>query len=301
MNMKQLYYFYTIAEEGQITKAAKKLHMAQPPLSQSLQKFEQSLNTQLFTRHGRRLQLTAAGEILYKRAEQIFSMIDHTKQELLEVTEGIRGILPIGCVKSCFSYLPNEMSAFREQFPNVKFDLREGDSSFLAELLHTNEIQIAIVRLPIDLQDFHSIPLNPEKYVAVIPKEWGEFEEVDTITLETLAQYPLLLLHRMRGIGQYEIIVNQFDQIGLHPNILCESPNIDMLLGLVSENMGITIIPASSLLKFHKDNFIVLPISNMAIYSEPAVIWKKTNILSASTKYFIEQLTQQVIPQSALK
>lgn len=133
MNLRQLYYFYVVAEEGQFTRAAKRLHMAQPPLSQAVQKLEESLGVLLFDRKGRSIQLTDAGKILEQRAKQLFLTIDNVKQEVLEVGQGMSGCLTIGCVKSCFSQLLERLESFQTKSPDVLLKVIEGDTSSLTQ------------------------------------------------------------------------------------------------------------------------------------------------------------------------
>ncbi len=109
MDLKRLRYFREIAKQGQITKAAKSLHMAQPPLSQQLRIFEEELNVMLFERKGRRLLLTEAGEALYQRSEHLLDELDELEKEIRETGLGLRGTLRLGAVKSCFAYLPERM------------------------------------------------------------------------------------------------------------------------------------------------------------------------------------------------
>lgn len=286
--MKQLRYFYEIANEGQITRAAKKLHMAQPPLSQSLKALEDHLGVRLFDRNGRQMELTEAGTVLYKKAKEIFNKIDEAITEVKETGRGIRGTLSIGCNKSCFSHIPKKIRAFQKNFPQVRFKLLEGDSYFLTKQLMAREIEVAIVRLPIDMNAFSFHYLPQEEYVVVVPNHWIDDKYKTSITIKELASKPLLLLHRMKGIGQFEIILEKFKDKGLEPHIFCESPNVDMLLALVNEGLGATVIPQSTLLKHNTSNVRVLQLEDTHIASESAIIWLKDHYLSKSAKQFIE-------------
>lgn len=288
MDMRQLRYFYTIAQEGQITRAAKKLHMAQPPLSQTLKALESELGVTLLERNGRKMELTEAGMVLYKKTESLFRHFDETITEVKETGKGLKGKLAIGCVKSCFSYIPGQMRMFREQYPNITFELREGDTYRLAELLNSRAIDLAIVRLPLEMKTFSSHPLPNEKYVAVLPEQWGDNTSKSSISMKELANIPLLLLHRISGVGQYEVIIDQFENQGLKPNVVCECPDADMLLELVNEEIGATIIPESALSKLHLHGIKTLKIEDVDIISQSAVIWLKDKYLSKSASRFIE-------------
>src|SRR5699024_8078908 len=172
MNIRQLHYFYTIASEGQITRAAKKLHMAQPPLSQALKALEINLGVLLFEGHGRKMELTEAGKVLFERDTHIFQTIDDTKTEIKEIGRGVSGSLAIGCVISCFSCLIRNIRLFRTAYPKTTFKLTEGDPFQLTKQLENRDIVLAIVRLPLEIDDYASYKIATEKYVAVLPENW---------------------------------------------------------------------------------------------------------------------------------
>lgn len=288
LNLKHLRYFYEIANEGQITKAAKKLHIAQPPLSQALKNLETNLDVTLFERNGRQMELTEAGKVLYEKAKTIFHQIDDTLMEVKEVGKGIRGTLSVGCNKSCFSHIPKKVKTYRMKYPQVRFHLIEGDSYFLSRQLIERKIELAIIRLPIDLNLFDFYELPEEKYVAIVHHNWLKNKNRTSISIHELAEIPLLLLHRLRGVGQFELIIDKFIENGLNPNVLCESPNVDMLLALVNEGLGATIVPQSTLIEPHHENVSILEISDAKIISKSAIIWLKDRYLSKSAEQFIE-------------
>ncbi|HLR40996.1 MAG TPA: LysR family transcriptional regulator [Virgibacillus sp.] len=286
MDIKQLRYFYTIAHEGQITKAAKKLHMAQPPLSQSLKALERELEITLFERNGRKMELTEAGITLYNKVEKLFHYIDETISEVQEIGKGLKGKLSIGCVKSCFSYIPEKISIFQNHYPDITFQLREGDTYRIAELLKNREIDLGIVRLPLEMKPFSYMNLPDEKFVAVLPMQWRVHDS--SITIKELADLPLLLLHRISGVGQYEVVMNHFENAGFIPQVVCECPDVDMLLDLVNEGIGATIIPESALSRLHLQGVKKMTIKDANIIARSAVIWLKDRYLPKSASRFIE-------------
>lgn len=287
MNLKQLRYFREIAKEGQITRAAKKLHIAQPPLSQSLKTLEENLGVTLFERNGRKMELTEAGEVLYEKTSDIFYQLDEAVKVVKETGEGVRGTLAIGCNKSCFPHLPGKMQTFHQMYPNVTYKLLEGDSYFLIKQLIQREIELAIVRLPIEMDGLASFPLPDETYVAVISATWLNGNR-DYISLEELASIPLLLLHRIKGVGQFEIITDTFKEKGLTPHILCESPDVDMLLGLVEKGLGATIVPKSTLSTNLPEHVKILPVEQTEIISKSAIVWLEKRYLSKSATQFMK-------------
>lgn len=287
MDIKQLRYFSVIADEGQVSKAAKKLHMAQPPLSHHLKMLEQELGVTLMARNGRRMELTESGKVLLKRAQKILQYIDDTVQEVRETGQGLRGVLSIGAVKSGFSNLLGPIRAFRAQYPLVKFLLREGDSYTIGEGVRNREIELGIVRLPLDLNGMNMIRLPKEPYVAVYPAQWQR-EVPAPLFLSDMKDWPLLLLHRINGVGQFEMIIEECRRHGLEPNVICECPDVVMLLSLVAEGVGASIVPRSALNAFPLSNVACSAISDFSIAAECALIWLKERYLSRTALKFLD-------------
>lgn len=145
MDLKQLEYFVTIVEEGSITGAARRLHMAQPPLSHQLKSLEQELGTTLLGRGARRVTLTQSGEALYRRAKQMLSLGQAARRELEDLSLGVRGTLSIGTVSSSgAALLDRRMLDYHEKYPQVSFEIREGNTFALIELLNAGELRLEL-------------------------------------------------------------------------------------------------------------------------------------------------------------
>ncbi|MFS0781307.1 LysR family transcriptional regulator [Bacillus sp. 1P06AnD] len=299
MDIRQLHYFCTIVQEGQITRAAKKLHMAQPPLSQQLKQLEAELGVKLFERIGRNLELTNSGRVLYEKARFILEQVSEAKSEVKETDAGIQGVLSIGASKSCFSYLPQRMKIFHDHYPLVTYRLREGDTSYISQLLKNRDIELGIIRLPIELDNLHMISFPLEPYMLVIPAAWKDHAQGKTsIKMNRIKQMPLLLLHRINGKGQFEVVVDECRRHGFEPSIIGECPDASILLSLVSAGIGATIVPKSTLLSFQLENTIVLELEDAHIMAEAALVWLKDRYISKSTQRFIELF--RTMPSSSL-
>ncbi|MGD7010202.1 LysR substrate-binding domain-containing protein [Metabacillus sp. 84] len=231
------------------------------------------------------MELTDAGSILYDRAQSLLLQMDAAVSEVKEAGAGLTGLLSIGCVKTCFSFIPERIRSFRTHFPNVSFRLHEGDSFRLAEDLRSRTIELALVRLPLDLDDFDFLPLSKDPFVAIVPGHW---KMNGTAAMEDLAGLPLMLLHRVSGIGLYELVLNKFQQLGLEPRIVCQCPDAAMLLSLVREGVGAAILPESTLHSFPDSGLKAVSISNGEIRSDCALIWLKNRSLSKKALRFRE-------------
>ncbi|MEH6944516.1 LysR family transcriptional regulator [Bacillus sp. JJ722] len=289
MDIRQLRYFVTIVEEGQVTKAAKKLHMAQPPLSQQLKMMEDELGGKLFDRNGRHLELTESGKLLYKKGQELLAFFEETLIEVKEVSEGLKGILALGSVKTCFAYIPGRIRFFRTKFPDVRFKLVEGDTYRLKESLLNRDIELAIIRLPIGSTDFSSIELTPDPFVLVVP---DECDISNVIKMKDIAPLPLLLLHRVSGHGTYELVIDECRRHGFEPNIVCECPDASMILTLVREGIGVAFLPQTTLKSFSQLGVKVISIEDCSVQSEAAIVWHKDRYLSKSAIRFLETFSE---------
>ncbi|MDQ1002180.1 DNA-binding transcriptional LysR family regulator [Neobacillus niacini] len=292
MDIRQLRYFITVIKEGQITRAAKKLNMTQPPLSQQLKLMEEELGTPLINRTGGKVQLTTAGKILYEKAEPILLQFDEIIEELKETADGLRGELSIGSIRSfALSKFPPLLVDFRNRFPLVTYKIWEGDPSSVCKLLENRDIELGIIRFPakIDMK-LEQVSLNVEPYVVCIPKQWEKNPVKTAVTIQEIKYIPLMLVHNNYKEGSYEKIVKEWKVRGYSPNIICECQDAAILLSLVAAGVGATIIPKSITSSYSTENIRIMEISDCSLQSETKLVWSHSHTLSKVAKRFIETL-----------
>ncbi|MFF2878124.1 LysR family transcriptional regulator [Gottfriedia sp. NPDC057991] len=290
MDLKQLRYFVTIAEEEQLTRAAKRLHMAQPPLSRQLILLEEELGVTLMERHGRRMELTKSGKLLFKKAQSLLQQLDETVKEIKETGEGLRGELSIGTFISCMNYLPKKIRYFRENYPLVSFQLQEVNPLNLIENLENRNIEFALVRLPLKMDKFSKIKLPTEPFVLVIPAHWNMLTSKTTVHMQEIANIPLLSFSRGKELDYQEIIIDECRRFGFEPNFVFECPNAAILTSLLIAGIGASILPKSMVSFISNSHIKVIDILDITIQSDSAVIWLKDRQLSKSAERFIEAL-----------
>jgi len=289
MDIRQLKYFCTIVEQGQISRAAQKLHIAQPPLSLHLKLLEQELGVQLIERNTRSLRLTKAGHALYQRAEKILEMVDATTKELKEFDESVQGVLAIGSPPAVGSlYIPQRIRQFHENYPGISFQWREGNTFRVLELLDANLVEIGVVRLPVQESAYESIPLLTEPWVAVTRKDDAQFNRLTSIPLTELGKAPLLLMNRQEGIHCHDMVLDELRASDIKPNVVCESDNVLALLSLVEAGMGITILPRSTMCLRPSDDFHIMDVAGCVLESSVAVVWQKGRRLSTAARLFLD-------------
>lgn len=289
MDIRQLRYFLTIAEEGTITKAAKRLHMAQPPLSQQLKFMENELGVRLIERVGRSIRLTEAGESLKRRSEQILELVETTVTELKGLEEGLRGKLSIGTVASSgATILLERIRTFHNRYPDVCFKIWEGDTYRITELLETRVIELGLVRFPVESSRFNILRLTTEPLLAVMSRDWdcGKFEK--DVRMADLANKPLMLIRREYGSSIYEMIMEAYRQAGLEPVVLCESNDIMTLLMWAEAGVGMTIVPESAMQLRPNTQLKAKRIIEPSLETTTAVIWLRERYLSTAARRFLE-------------
>lgn len=240
-----MHYFCTIAEQGQISAAARVLHMAQPPLSQRLKELEEELGTELFSRKGRVLELTDAGRILYRRAREILRAVDASKEEVIRASALAGPTLRIGLSPTCRTPWLARFSDLQAGFPDCQIGLVVGDSAYLEHLLLTGQLDAAFMQPPQYPENFVVHSLLVSRTVAVAPI--GMFQPGSTqVSLAELSRHRLLLLRRSVGVGGYEQLLRAMHEAGLAPNVALYSSDSSVLLDLLAQGFsGMAIIPES--------------------------------------------------------
>jgi len=294
MDLRQLRYFSAVVKEGQITSAAKKLNMEQPPLSRQMKLLEEELGTPLFDRTGRKLVPTEAGWRLYERAEELLFRLEETLLEIRELGEGVGGTLSIGSVVSCVSLLPSAIERFGRQHPAVTFKIQEGDHFQLAELLRKRRIELIVARLPFEApsgtDDYGIASLPEDPLAAAVPTAWSEYAGRETIRLDELSERPFLTLKTDRTTGMHERIMQEFASRGQAPRIFCECSSVAVILGLVAQGLGASLLPRSVLSSFRSEDFQILKLENAVLQAEVGLVWLQDRYLSRSAERFIEEL-----------
>lgn len=259
MDLKRLLYFCTIAEQGQVSRAAAVLNIAQPPLSQRLKELEQELGCALFLRRGRSLQLTEAGKLLHRRARDILHSVDATRDEVIRTASQTGPALRIGLSPTCRSLWLSRFDALRALFPERSVGLVVGDSSYLEHLLLTLQLDAALMQPPMHPENFRVHAIAASRTVAVLPA--GLLAPgTDRVALADLGHHSLLLLRRSTGVGSYERLLHCLQVGGFTPRVTLYSSDVDLLLALLGQGFqGIAVIPESEAPTRGTD-FRVLPI-----------------------------------------
>lgn len=245
MDFRSLNYFVVVAQELNITRAAEKLNMSQPPLSSQIRNLEEELGVALFVRGKRQLTLTDAGSLLLRRASQMLGLADQTRSELASMTEGLSGTLFLSMVEGRAPFLAAEwIAGFHDEFPNVRYELWNGSSDDVIDQLRRGLADLAVVAAPFDMEHLDGIRVGAEPWVALISTR-NPLSQLpgDTIPLRALEGQPLIIPRRKSRV---EAIHHWFSQVGVSPQVLCEQSNYLDAVALSEQNVGISIFPQTT-------------------------------------------------------
>lgn len=249
MDLRRLRYFITVAEEGHITRAAERLGMQQPPLSRQISLMERELNVQLFRRLSRGVELTGAGQALFREAKVILKHFDRALETTRRAARGEQGSLCVGVAPTApFNPLvPRAIRSFRESFPLVSLVLEEGLSNDVVARFNNDEIDVAFVRAPqIHADGVVVTPLQEEPMVAALPSRhpMARTGRSKVVPLKSLASDPFILIGPP-GTGLYDETVAACRAAGFVPRLGQPAPRITSTLGLVAAGLGIALVPST--------------------------------------------------------
>ena len=290
MDLRTLQYFVTVAEELNITKAAEKLHMSQPPLSAQMKRLERELNTELFIRGKRHLDLTESGELLYRRAKEILRMAEKTRSEILSLSDGMRGTISIGLVEGIAPDIASEWFAgFLKMYPNIKFRILDGSTDDLLEKLRSGIISLAVITSPCDNSLLHSFSVGKEKLAALISKD-HPLAKKGFVTVHDLENIPLLASRQTMMMREFSGL------LGRDLNSLNVIATYNLLYNasvFVEQGLGAALCLEGLLNTGGKSKLAFVPFTPLRT-SGLVVVWKKNPVFSKPAAAFLQSLKQEL-------
>ena len=285
MDLRSLRYFVTVAEELNITRAAEKLHMSQPPLSAQIKGLEEELETELFIRGKRRLRLTESGQVLYRRAKEILSLSENTETDIRSMGKGMRGTIYIGLVEGMAPDIAAEWFAgFIGMYPDIRFRILDGSTDDLLEKMRSGLIDLAVITSPCDNSLLHSFHVGEEKMGALMnrshPLAAAEGDEID---ISALAGENLIVPSRKAVI---ETIRKWFKKAGTEPKIVCEMDSYLDAAALAGRMVGISIYPRTAYIP--NESLIFKGIKGKDKKMEYLFVWQKGHQLPRIEEEFID-------------
>jgi LysR family transcriptional activator of glutamate synthase operon len=245
LELRQIQYFIEVAKLEHVTEASYVLHVAQSAVSRQIVKLESELGVDLFVREGRKLKLTSIGKRFLDQMQQVMDVIGQARKEIEEYLDPERGTVRIGFPSSLAAHLlPAAISAFRQEYPEVRFQLHHGSYRELIDAVIGGALNLALVGPVPQMEQLRGEPLLLERMVALLPSTHPLAGE-SSIKLGQLRQDKFVLFPQ--GFVLRDIVVQACRSQGFEPVVSFEGDDIDAIKGLVAAGLGITLLPEISL------------------------------------------------------
>jgi DNA-binding transcriptional LysR family regulator len=246
VELRQLRYFIAVAEELHFRRAAARLHISQPPLSQQIARLEEELGCRLLNRTRRRVELTAAGEAFLRDARAVLEELDVAVATARRIESGQAGLLRVNFVGSALlSIVPGIIQRFRRGRPNVEIELRERSTLDQLRVLAGGLVDVGLVRPPIEADESLTAEVvMRERTVAAIPSD-HPLAQRSRISLRTLAAEPLVLFPREQAPGFHDLLTGKLAASVRSPHVVQYAPEMTTIIGLVAAGIGLSPVPAS--------------------------------------------------------
>jgi DNA-binding transcriptional LysR family regulator len=274
MEFRHLRYFLAVAKELHFGRAAERLKMAQPPLSQQIKQLETELGVQLFERTRRKVSLTAAGQVLQQEAQQLLHQLEQAVSKTQQASRGEVGRLAIAFVSSAmYSLLPDYLKQFREQYPQVDIVLHELSTQEQIQGLLDNCLDIGFMRPPVDHKILEAKSVLQEPLIAALPAN-HKLALQKQISIRDLQHEAFVMFPRPKANHLYDQIISLCHQGGFSPRVVQQAAQMQTILSLVTANMGIAIVP-DSLRNLQRRGVCFLPFIDPTPNTEVCIVWKQ--------------------------
>lgn len=288
MEIRTLHSFLFVAREGNITKAAEKLHLSQPALSRQLASLEEEMQTQLLIRGKRHIQLTEAGLLLRRRAEEILALVDKTEKEILDQSDSFAGTIAIGAAEceAAQVFLPEIIQFFNQRYPQVTYSFSSGTADLIRDQLDSGILDFGVLMEPVDLQryDFVRLPFF-EQWGALVSVS-SQLSKKDVLLPADLHGVPLFLAKR--SIVQNEITSwLQEDEKNL--TVVATYDLLSNAVAYAANNTAV-VITTRGAYGTHVDPRVKFIPFSPKLLTGTVFVWKKHQMYSPLLGRFLEQV-----------
>ncbi len=297
MNLKQLEYFAAAAECRNISIAAKRLHMAQPPLSRQIQLLEDELGVKLIIRNNKGIELTEAGKLLYEKAAGIFRNVEEIQDTMKEFEGGVKGTVRIAACYSTIPVITEKIHTFTKKYPMVSFSFLHGTVDSLMEDVETGQADLLFLRNCIRENKELSYQMLPEDPLQfVIHKELDPLPEQHTVQIDYLKGIPLSILSESKFPGHSNFLISECGARNFVPNILFECYDTSVAMTLALEKIAATFQPKSVISTYHHPDLVVKHIEGLETRSHPVIIWNSRAHMPYCARNFLNQFVNTANP-----
>ena len=274
MELRHLKYFLAVAEELNFTKASEKLFISQPPLSRQIAELEEELQAKLFIRNNKKVELTEAGKYFKEEVTVIFQNLERISVKTKKIAENVSGEFRIAYISSIYSAVISDLiKHLKTQFPYVNFKLFEISTTKQIDALEQGKIEMGIIRSPIHSPKIKSHLWFKDGFSLVYNKNTFHIESENDIL--KLKDETFVFFNKDYAPHYYEVLLELCAFYGFTPKIIHEANNINSIVQLVKNGLGISIVP-SNIAKNNQDSEIgFIELKKVNLYTNVSLITSK--------------------------
>jgi DNA-binding transcriptional LysR family regulator len=286
VQLRHLRYFVAVAEELHFSRAARRLNVSQPPLSQQIRQLETIVGAPLLVRTSRRVQLTAAGVAFLDGARRSLAEVERAVSAAQRASHGERDVLRIGFTDSAaLGGLVEIVQSYRAAHPEVHLDLIAGTSEEQIDALERDAVDVALVRGPVASATARTVTIRREPFVVALPMD-NPLARREVVPVRALRRQAFVLFPRHLAPASYDVVIALCRRAGFSPDIRHECADYQTMLSLVAAGLGLTLVPAS-VRNLGRAGVVFRPLSGSSAKAEAALMYHPVR-LSRALETFIE-------------
>jgi DNA-binding transcriptional LysR family regulator len=295
IQLRHLRYFIVVAEELHFSRAARRLNVSQPPLSQQIRQLEEIVGSALFVRTSRRVQLTSAGMVFLDGARRSLAEVERTVAAVQRASYGERDVLRVGFTDSAaLGGMVEIVRAYRAAYPEVHLDLISGTSQDQIDALERDAVDVALVRGPVASATARTITVRREPFVVALPAD-HPLTRRPVVPVRALCGQPFILFPRHLAPAFHDVVIALCQRAGFSPDVRHESPDYQTMLSLVAAGLGLTIVP-QSVRNVKPVGVVCRPLSGSTAKAELSLMYRPIRLSRALEMFISMARTEAATP-----
>ena len=291
MDFDQLFYFQIVAKHKSLTKASEELNLSQPALSRSILRLEEEIGVPLLERKSRGVVLNQYGNVFLNHANQVLSEMKGAKQTIHDMVDPYHGTISLAFIQTLgSSFVPDLISDFKKEFPNIQFQLSQNISSKIIKEIHAANIDIGFCSPMEPHDDLYSIPVLSEELFLIVPAG-HKLAGKERVNLSEVADEPFIFFKPQTAL--HDLIENLCKKAGFLPRKVFEGYEERTVSDLVGANLGVAIVPYSP--NCDESNISMVRVQSPKCFRVIQMVWRSNGYMSPAVMNFKEFVEKRAL------